>query len=168
MTLHLRGPLLLLKYALPEMIGRRAGRILLITSPAGNGTHTSLSAYCLGKGAQTHLAAQVDCEAREFGVRAFAVDPGLAFTKMANDTVSDLAALHFLPEMVQRLRFLSGNASNASALQRCGERCVRLVSGKYDQLAGRFLPNEIDLDELLERMQRADREIHDPDGGQQR
>lgn len=149
MTLHVRAPALLLKLVLPQMIERRKGRIVLVSSRAGNGVHAFLSPYCVGKAAQTRLAAVTDCETREFGVRVFAIDPGLSYTQLARDTVGDPGAKRFLPQMVTRLSALSGSDADGPVLARCAARCVELVSGRYDALGGRFLSSEMDLDELL-------------------
>ncbi|HXZ68405.1 MAG TPA: SDR family oxidoreductase, partial [Alphaproteobacteria bacterium] len=84
---HIKGPMILAHAALPGMIERRKGRIIFISAIASHMTVGGLSAYIIGKTAQRRLAELVACEAGEFGVSAFSIDPGFVFTQLAEDTM---------------------------------------------------------------------------------
>jgi NAD(P)-dependent dehydrogenase (short-subunit alcohol dehydrogenase family) len=110
-----------------------------------------LSAYCVGKTAQTRIVAQAAAEAREYGVSVFAIDPGFVFTTLAADTMNSPDAQRWLPGMVARLREKQAEAEpvKEAELARCAQRCVDLASGEYDGLTGRFVEMPDDLDALL-------------------
>jgi len=52
--------------------------------------------------------------------------------------------------MVERLTQLKKTQDRAAGLARCSEMCLRLASGKYDALSGRYLTLEDDFDKLLQ------------------
>jgi hypothetical protein len=51
--------------------------------------------------------------------------------------------------MVDYLTQLKLKGNVADGLARCAEMCVRLASGSYNELAGRFLLTHDDFDEML-------------------
>src|ERR1700683_2178754 len=83
---HIRAPFYYMQRVMPGMIARRAGTVIVVSAIASRIVAPYLSAYCLGKIAQTRLAALAGAEAREFGVDVFAIDPGFVFTGMAEET----------------------------------------------------------------------------------
>ncbi len=128
------------------MIERRRGTVVLVSAIASRIVAPYLSAYCVGKIAQTRLAALAAAESREFGVDVFAIDPGFVFTGLAEVTANDPDAQRWLPGMVDRLRSVRESPHRNADLARCAQRCLDLASGKYSILSGRFLELGDDLD----------------------
>jgi NAD(P)-dependent dehydrogenase (short-subunit alcohol dehydrogenase family) len=148
-AVHIRAPLLFLRYVLPGMTQRRAGRVIIVSAKAARLVAPNLSAYCVGKIAQTRIVAEVAVEAKSFGVAAFAIDPGFVFTDLAAQTVNSPDAQRWLPDMVNRVRERRDDPDATQGLALCAQRCVDLASGRYDRLSGRYFEMSDDLDQAL-------------------
>jgi NAD(P)-dependent dehydrogenase (short-subunit alcohol dehydrogenase family) len=86
---NLRGPVLMAKAFLPDMIRRNHGVFACVSS---TGT-AYLGGYETFKAAQVHLANTLDAELKGTGVIAFTIGPGLVPTETAKRAVSRLAPL---------------------------------------------------------------------------
>jgi NAD(P)-dependent dehydrogenase (short-subunit alcohol dehydrogenase family) len=148
-AVHVRGPFLFISAVLPEMIQRRAGRIINVASLGGTRVEPCLSAYCIGKATEIRLTEQVATEVRQYGISAFAIEPGTVYTDMAESTISSPDAQRWLPHMIEVLKQIKEQGDPAVGLARCAKRCVELASGRYDALTGRYLAPEDDLEALL-------------------
>ena len=84
---NLRGPVLMAKTFLPEMIERNHGVFACVSS---TGT-AFLGGYETFKAAQVHLANTLDAELEGTGVIAYTIGPGLVPTKTASKAVAQLA-----------------------------------------------------------------------------
>lgn len=146
---HILAPLLYLRHVMPGMVERRAGRIIIVSAIASRMVAPHLSAYCVGKIAQTRITAQAAAEAQGLGVSVFAIDPGFVFTDIAAETMNSPDAQRWLPAMVARLREKQAEPNKDADLARCAQRCVDLAAGRYDALTGRYLELQDDLDALL-------------------
>lgn len=146
---HIRAPFYYMQRVMPGMIERRAGTVIVVSAIASRIVAPYLSAYCLGKIAQTRLAALAGAEAREFGVNVYAIDPGFVFTGMAEETANHPDAQRWLPGMVERLRSVRESPHRNADLMRCAQRCLDLASGRYSELSGRYLELSDDLDLAL-------------------
>jgi NAD(P)-dependent dehydrogenase (short-subunit alcohol dehydrogenase family) len=146
---HVRAPFLFIRSLLPSMMERRSGCVIIISAIASYRVDPSMSAYCLGKTAQNRLVQYVATEAREFGVSAFAVDPGFVITGMAETTMRDPGAQRWVPHMIERLKAHKADPNSRKDLDRCAQRCVELASGRYNALSGRYFEASDDLDALL-------------------
>jgi NAD(P)-dependent dehydrogenase (short-subunit alcohol dehydrogenase family) len=109
----------------------------------------NLSAYCVGKIAQTRIVEEVAAETKELGVAAFAIDPGFVFTDLAAQTMNSPDAQRWLPGMVARVREKRDDPNAAADLASCAQRCFDLASGRYDRLSGRYMEMSDDLEQLL-------------------
>jgi NAD(P)-dependent dehydrogenase (short-subunit alcohol dehydrogenase family) len=145
---HIRAPMLYLRRIMPGMVERRRGRIIIVSALASRVVAPYLSAYCVGKIAQTRITAEAAAEAKEFGVSIFAIDPGFVFTGIAAETMSSPDAQRWLPGMVARLRARQDSPDRDADLARCARRCLDLASGRYDALSGRYM----ELDDDIEAM----------------
>ncbi len=143
---HIRAPFYYMQRVMPGMVERRAGTVIVVSAIASRIVAPYLSAYCLGKIAQTRLAAVAAAESREFGVNVYAIDPGFVFTGMAEETANHPDAQRWLPGMVDRLRSVRESPHRNADLVRCAQRCLDLASGKYAVLSGRYLELSDDLD----------------------
>jgi NAD(P)-dependent dehydrogenase (short-subunit alcohol dehydrogenase family) len=149
-AVHLRGPLLFLSALLPGMRERRAGRIIVVAAIAGKLVTPNLSAYGMGKASQIRLIQQIHTENLDYGLSAFAIEPGTAITELAEGTIASPEAQRWLPGMVQRLTEMQRSQSDSrAAFARCAEMCAALASGRYDALSGRYLEPADDFDALL-------------------
>jgi NAD(P)-dependent dehydrogenase (short-subunit alcohol dehydrogenase family) len=84
---NLRGPVLLAKAFLPDMIARGRGVFACVSS---TGT-AFLGGYETFKAAQVHLANTLDAELEGTGVIAYTIGPGLVPTDTASKAVAQLA-----------------------------------------------------------------------------
>ncbi|MGC1377690.1 MAG: SDR family oxidoreductase [Anaerolineales bacterium] len=84
---NLRGPVLMARTFLPDMIGRKHGVFVCVSS---TGT-AFLGGYETFKAAQVHLANTLDAELEGTGVIAFTIGPGLVPTETASKAVAQLA-----------------------------------------------------------------------------
>lgn len=152
---HVRGPLLFMSAVLPGMRARRVGHIVNIASLAGRAAVPNLSAYALGKCAQIRLAEQIAIEGKDFGIAAFAIEPGTVTTDMAEGTMSDPEARKWIPEgiamLTEKKKAEEANPGLREAgFKRCCDMVVDLVSGRYDVLSGRYLEPGDDFAALAE------------------
>lgn len=146
---HIRAPFLYLHRVLSGMTERRAGRAIIVSALASRLVAPYLSAYCVGKIAQTRITAEAAAETRGLGVCIFAIDPGFVFTGIAAETLNSPDAQRWLPGMVARLRERRDAPDRDADLARCAQRCVDLASGRYDALSGRYMELGDDLEAML-------------------
>jgi NADP-dependent 3-hydroxy acid dehydrogenase YdfG len=148
-AVHIRAPLLFLRAVLPGMTQRRSGRVIVVSAKASRLVAPNLSAYCVGKIAQTRIVEEVAAETRDYGLAAFAIDPGFVFTELASQTMNSPDAQRWLPGMVGRLREKQVDPNAAAELALCAQRCADLASGRFDRLTGRYFEMTDDLDQAL-------------------
>ena len=86
---NLRGPVLMARAFLPDMIRRNHGVFACVSS---TGT-AYLGGYETFKAAQVHLANTLDAELEGSGVYAYTIGPGLVPTETASKAVAQLAPL---------------------------------------------------------------------------
>ena len=86
---NLRGPVLMAQTFLPDMIKRKHGIFVCVSS---TGT-AFLGGYETFKAAQVHLANTLDAELEGTGVVAFTIGPGLVPTQTASQALGQLAPL---------------------------------------------------------------------------
>lgn len=152
-AVHVRGPFLFMSAVLPDMIEKRAGRIINVASLGGTRVEPFLSAYCIGKASEIRLTEQVAAEVKQYGISAFAIEPGTVYTEMAESTIADPVAQRYLPGMVAFLKNIKEKEDPAAGFARCARMCMDLASGRYDGLSGRYLTPDDNFDELLKRAQ---------------
>lgn len=148
-ALHVRAPLLFASAVLPGMHERGGGHIIIVASRGGVEVAPSLSAYCVGKATQIRFAQHLAAEGQEHHVAVFAIEPGTVITDMAEATLASPDAQRWLPHMLATLKEIKANSDPQAGLARCAEMCVKLASGRYDTLSGRYLTVDNDLDALL-------------------
>jgi NAD(P)-dependent dehydrogenase (short-subunit alcohol dehydrogenase family) len=126
------GVYLSCRAAIPGMIERRHGRIVITGSGAGYLPGASNTEYTSSKAAVNRLAETLANSLVGTGVRVFLISPGLVRTEMTDDLFADDAPWT-PPELAPRL--------------------VRvLASGRADKLAGRYLHAEHDdIEDLIRR-----------------
>ena len=146
---HIRAPFMFIRAVLPSMIERRSGCIIAVSAIGSYRVDNSMSAYCLGKTAQNRLLQLVAAEVKEFGISAFAIDPGFVITELAEITMRDPGAQRWVPQMIERLKAHKADPDSKMDLERCAQRCVDLASGRYNVLSGRYIELSDNLDAML-------------------
>jgi NAD(P)-dependent dehydrogenase (short-subunit alcohol dehydrogenase family) len=129
-----RGTFLCSNAVLPGMLERGGGRIVHVASTSGvtgGGNATSVA-----KTAQIRMAEGLANQVRQHGISVFAIHPGVVRTRLL---------------LSYKLPVFEAPDYPFTPPERAGDLCVRLASGRYDALSGRFLKVEDDLDALLER-----------------
>ncbi len=149
---HIRAPFLFIRAVLPSMIEKQRGCIIVVSAIGSYRVDHSMSAYCLGKSAQNRLVQLVAAEVKEYGISAFAIDPGFVITELAENTMRDPGAQRWRPEMIARLKARKADPNSSLDLDRCAQRCVDLASGRYDDLSGGYYELADDLDEKLRQL----------------
>jgi NAD(P)-dependent dehydrogenase (short-subunit alcohol dehydrogenase family) len=129
-----RGAFICNQVVIPEMIARGGGRIVHVVSTTVTAPRPMLTATSVAKTALIRLAEGLTQSAAPHGVRVFAIHPGLVDTRLLRAYDLNFSQLTFDPP------------------QRAAQLCVRLASGKYDALTGRFLRVEDDLDALIAQL----------------
>lgn len=87
---NLRGPVLLARAFLPDMVARRHGVFMCVSSVG----QAYMGAYEAFKAAQVHLAETLDAELEGTGVSALTIAPGLVRTPGAIAGIKELAPLY--------------------------------------------------------------------------
>jgi NAD(P)-dependent dehydrogenase (short-subunit alcohol dehydrogenase family) len=154
-AVHLRAPLLFSSAVLPQMKERREGCIIAICSPRAKMVTPNLSAYCMGKTAQVRLMQLLAAEAKDFGITAFAVDPGSAITQMAEATINSPDAQRWMSEMVANLQRMLAQTNPQTSpqpladaqLEKCARRCVEIAAGMHPDWNGMYIGRDETADE---------------------
>ena len=128
---------------LPTMIARRHGRIINISSAAGNMPRPYSTAYTTAKAAVTRLTESVALSTKEHGVYVFAIHPGSVRTAMADHLIYSEEGQTWVPE------FRRIYDETEIPPERTGQLVVFLASGKADALTGRFINVYEDVEELV-------------------
>jgi NAD(P)-dependent dehydrogenase (short-subunit alcohol dehydrogenase family) len=149
MEVNLRGLLTCTQLVVPEMVSRRRGRIINMTSQAGVFRWPLVSAYSVSKAAVAKLTENLARETSRYGVSVFSVHPGLLPIGMAEPaSVSrpepDSPEGRIWTWVEGELREGRG-ASPGAAL----ELILNVAAGKADALSGRHLSVHDDLEAVL-------------------
>jgi NAD(P)-dependent dehydrogenase (short-subunit alcohol dehydrogenase family) len=152
MEVNLRGVVNAASLVLPEMIARRRGRILNITSQAGTYRWPTVSAYSVSKAAVAKLSENLAHETGRHGVAVFSVHPGLLPIGLAETAFTVEPAIGSHEWRIRRwvhAEISSGRGADPDAAIRL---IVRLAAGDGDRLSGRHLSVHDDLDTLVHRI----------------
>jgi NAD(P)-dependent dehydrogenase (short-subunit alcohol dehydrogenase family) len=147
---HVRASMYMIHTFVPSMVERGGGRFIVITSAAGIGVRANINGYGIAKSTQIRVAQYLAREGAEHNVVAFACHPGDVLTGISDLTMADPDAQRYAAGFVERLTSRkASNEDGEEGLEACGRLCVRLGSGRYDALSGRYLTPSDDLDALV-------------------
>jgi 3-oxoacyl-[acyl-carrier protein] reductase len=127
---NVRGAYLTCRLALPGMIERGGGRIVITGSGSSYLPGTGSGAYSASKAAVGRFGEVLARQVADQGVKVFVISPGLVRTEMTDRFGDD--APWTPPELAPRL-------------------VLELASGRFDALSGRYLHAEHDPPDELER-----------------
>jgi len=91
LDINLKGVFLCSKAAVPEMIKQGKGKIINITSIAGQVGFANSSAYCASKGAIINMTRELALELAQYKINVNAIGPGVIETDMTKELLKDKA-----------------------------------------------------------------------------
>jgi len=91
LDINLKGVFLCSKAAVPEMIKQGKGKIINITSIAGQVGFANSSAYCASKGAVINITRELALELAQYKINVNAIGPGVIETSMTKNLLEDKA-----------------------------------------------------------------------------
>lgn len=144
MEVNVRGPMLCARAVLPQMIARRRGRIINISSGAGAMAAPYYSSYIVSKTALIRMTECLALETAAHGLAIFAISPGTVRTAMSEDSLQSPEGQRWLPWY---RRVFEENIDVPA--DRAAGLVLELASGNGDALSGRFLSVFDDLELLL-------------------
>ncbi len=140
LEVNVLGVLLTVRAALPRMVARGRGRIVIMSSGLGRKPSPWSSAYGASKAAVAHLASSLAIELEGSGVAVFAISPGMVRTDM---TQWPEALVAHRPELATLPEGAYLPVSEAVRL------VADLAGGRFDALSGRFIHARDDREALL-------------------
>jgi NAD(P)-dependent dehydrogenase (short-subunit alcohol dehydrogenase family) len=146
---NLRGVQLTCHAALPGMVARGSGRIVVMGSGIGMGPGPGGSSYAVSKAAVARLVESVAAELAGTGVTILTISPGMVETDMTRGFPAGFLAVH--PELADP------DPSVWTPPQLFLELLRRITAGEVDALHGRFVHARTDLDQALAAADDADR-----------
>ena len=152
MDVNVRGLVLCSQLVLPEMVARRRGRIINVTSQAGAYRWPLVSGYSVSKAAVVKLSENLAHETSRHGISVFSVHPGLLPIGMTT-TVADSVPTSAHADHVRRWALDQLAEGRGAEPEAAIELILRLAAGDADSLTGRHLSVHDDLDALLARVQ---------------
>jgi NAD(P)-dependent dehydrogenase (short-subunit alcohol dehydrogenase family) len=150
---NLGGVFACTRLVLPDMLARRRGRIVNLTSNAGVFRWPGVSAYAVAKSAVVKLTENLAAEVRREGVSVFSFHPGvqpIGLTEAA--LAADVPPGSTEARVADWLRRELAEGRGAEP-DRAAQLVVQLAAGRGDSLSGRHLCVHDDLDLLLERLE---------------
>ena len=139
---NVRGAFLCTRAVLPDMVERRRGRVVNMSSYVSVRPSPHLSAYAAAKAALLSFTEALAAETRQYGVAVFAVTPGHVRTEMVRHMLESDAGRRWLPDTASSTPLQPELAADLVAF---------LASGRGDALSGRFLHALDDVEALASR-----------------
>ena len=131
---NVKGVFMVSRAVVPGMVERGSGCVINMGSLFGTRPSPITSSYALSKAALMRLTDSSAVAAEGTGVSFFVISPGLVLTDMTDhEFFANVPAQDWVP------------------IEKSGELCVKLASGKADKLSGRFIHCLDDLDDLIAR-----------------
>jgi NAD(P)-dependent dehydrogenase (short-subunit alcohol dehydrogenase family) len=155
---NLLGAFLCVHAVLPGMIARGGGRIVNVASAAGAYRWPLVTAYAVSKAALIKLTENLAVETKHYGVKVFAVHPGIVRTgltegAMQADVPADSPAGRVAAWFRQEV-----SAGHDLPPERGARLVVELALGGADALSGRFLDAHDELADLAARAEEIQRD----------
>jgi NAD(P)-dependent dehydrogenase (short-subunit alcohol dehydrogenase family) len=141
---NIHAPFYCARAVLQRMIPRRQGRIVNVGSGAGNFSAAHIHQYCVAKAALQRFTECIAAEAGEYGIVAFALDPGTVLTPFNEAVLANEDTPRYIPWFIEIFEQGRDVPAELSA-----DFLVRLASGEADALNGRFVRAYDDLEHIL-------------------
>ena len=142
---NLYGGFLVCRAFVGGMVQRGSGYVVNVVSSGGVGDpHPHCTSYASSKAGLMRLTEGLAAEAREHGVKVFALAPPAVLTEMTRFIMDDPGGQKWRPGFA---RIFDGGGGCPP--ERVAETAVALCSGRADALTGRYIPVTADLEELI-------------------
>ena len=148
---NLRSAALCSRLVLPEMVARRRGRIVNLTSQAGVFRWPWMSAYSVSKAAIVKFTENLGHETGRHGISVFSVHPGLLRIGLSVPALTSTAPVDSAEGLMHAWVRRELAAGRGTEPQQAVELLLRIATGKVDRLSGRHLSVHDDLTTLLSR-----------------
>ncbi|MGH3768282.1 MAG: SDR family NAD(P)-dependent oxidoreductase [Pseudonocardiaceae bacterium] len=148
---NLRSVTLCSRIVLPEMVTRRRGRIVNLTSQAGVFRWPLASAYSVSKAAVTKFTENLGYETRRYGISVFSVHPGILPIGLSEPALASTAPADSPQGRLREWVRQELAAGRGAEPRQVAELLMRIANGDLDRLSGRHLSVHDDLDMLLSR-----------------
>lgn len=148
---NLRSVTLCSRLVLPEMVARRGGRIVNLTSQAGVFRWPLSSAYSVSKAAVIKFTENLGYETRRYGISVFSVHPGILPIGLSEPALADTAPADSPPGRLREWVRQELAAGRGAEPHQVADLLLRIATGEADRLSGRHLSVHDDLDTLLSR-----------------
>jgi NAD(P)-dependent dehydrogenase (short-subunit alcohol dehydrogenase family) len=149
--INLRSVTLCSRMVLPEMVTRRRGRIVNVTSQAGVFRWPLASAYSVSKAAVTKFTENLAYETRRYGISVFSVHPGILPIGLSEPALASTAPADSLQGRMREWVRQELAAGRGAEPRQVVELLMRIANGDLDRLSGRHLSVHDDLDTLVSR-----------------
>jgi NAD(P)-dependent dehydrogenase (short-subunit alcohol dehydrogenase family) len=146
---NLRSVALCSRLVLPEMVDRRQGRIVNITSQAGVFRWPWASAYSVSKAAVVKFTENLGHETKRHGISVFSVNPGLLPIGLSVPALTGTASADTAAGLLHAWVRRELAAGRGAEPQQAVELLLRIATGEVDRLSGRHLSVHDNLDALL-------------------
>ena len=143
-NINIIGQYLCIKNVITEMKQNGNGTIINIASGAGVKALPYMSAYVISKTAMIRLTEQIAVEAGEFGIKAFAVSPGVVNTEMTKSAYASEGWKKWMPWLEEKVK----GGENVPP-EKVAELIILLASGGADELSGCLVTSSDDVSELI-------------------
>lgn len=135
LEINLRGPMVLTHKVIKGMITKNRGTIINVSSFAGVRPTPLASAYSVSKAAITRFTDNLAASLLNYNIGVFAISPGLVYTEMTKD----VPIFKSLPQDAW------------TPIEKTPELVMKLISGDYNKLSGKFIHVSYNIDELLDK-----------------
>jgi NAD(P)-dependent dehydrogenase (short-subunit alcohol dehydrogenase family) len=149
--INLRSVMLCSRLVLPEMVARRRGRIVNLTSQAGVFRWPWASAYSVSKAAVVKFTENLGHETGRYGISVFSVHPGLLRIGLSESALAGTAPADSAEGLMHAWVRRELAAGRGAEPHQGAELLLRIATGEVDRLNGRHLSVHDDLDTLLAR-----------------
>ena len=146
---NLRSVTLCSRLVLPDMVARRRGRIVNLTSQAGVFRWPLSSAYSVSKAAVVKFTENLSYETRRYGIGVFSVHPGIVPIGLSEAALDGTAPADSPEGRLREWVGLQLAAGRGAEPHQVAELLLRIATGEVDRLSGRHLSVHDDLDTLL-------------------
>jgi NAD(P)-dependent dehydrogenase (short-subunit alcohol dehydrogenase family) len=155
---HVHGAFLCTRAVWQGMVDRGGGRVVVISSRAAERGGANLSAYQIAKAGQLRFVEALAAEGASFGIKAWAVHPGMVDTAFADAPLQRADAQKYLPQFVERIKEMRKDPSLATPASRVANLSVFLASGAADAMSGRYWRVEEDWEAIAKQADRVVKE----------
>ena len=154
-NINVIGQYLCIRNVIKGMKENRSGTIINITSGAGIKALPYMSAYVISKTAMIRLTEQIALESAEYGIKAFAVSPGVVNTDMTKNAYASEGWKKWMPWLEEKVK-----SGEAVPPEKVAKLILLLSSGAADELSGCLVSSTDDVEQLIKQQKNLDDESY--------